>query len=264
MANGLPSERHSRGGPLPGGALSLARQRRKAHDGEHGGDETEQDHGAEGRPVERGSRRPNRPDYAQCDGHSEGGARGVRCAVETEREAALVLGDGIRHQGVSRRGAYPLAHAVRPARAGERRPGARDVEERFRDGGDRVPRDGDPLAVPHPVGEAAGEHLETAGDALRSAFDQADGGGGAPQDVREEERDEMHHHLARDVHQKACDARRPDVSREAANALQSSPPDCSGAADANRIHVCEHTSKDKRAAYAGGGDPVPGETYRYP
>ena len=175
-------------------------------------DQADQHDRLEGAAPQLERRRLGHPDDDQGDDQAQHRAGGVGGAVEAKGQSALALVDAVGHQGVARRGADPLAHAVGPAHGGDGAPGVGEVEEGLGQGRQAIAGHGQPLARPQPVRQPAGKDLEQAGRRLGDALDQADDAGPDAQHVGQEQGQDVDDHLAGDVGQKAGQADGPHVA----------------------------------------------------
>ena len=158
-------------------------------------------------------------DAGKCAGRVHG-------AMESERHSPVLRVSGVGDQRVSRRGPDPLTEPIPDAADQDHGPCGRHQVEHL--GRDRRPvADPDEQPPPtEPVRQRSADELEDRGRAFCDSLDQADRRDRGEQYVRQEERDNVDEHLARNVREQAHQPQRHHVARHAPR--QRPPPARSG------------------------------------
>ncbi len=137
--------------------------------------------------------------------------------MKPERDASLALVNTVSHERVAGSSPDALTHAVSEPYGEHASPRRDQVEKRLYDRRHRVSDDRESLPLAELVGEPSREHLEQTGRGFRDSLDRTNGGGPDSQHVEQEERQEVHDHLGRDVHEEARRRHDPDVAGKTAS-----------------------------------------------
>lgn len=144
----------------------------------------------------------------------------VHGAVQAEGEPARAAIDARGEQGVARRGAQSLAHAVGETQRQHHRPAHGQRDHGTGKAGQRIARHHPRLGAAGAVDDDAGEEFEEAGGGLGDALDDAERARPGHQHRGEEQRHQRIDHLAGRVVDQADEADQPHGAREREQGFQ--------------------------------------------
>ena len=145
-------------------------------------------------------------------------AESVHGTVQAEGDAAVAVGYAGREQGVARRRAHALAHAVDEARRERRLPYEREREQQLAERRRAVAAEHEDAPLARLVGPAAERVAREAGGRLGDSLDDPQNGRGGAQHPGHEQGEERIDDLGAQVGDETDQAERPHVRVESAEA----------------------------------------------